>query len=62
MGTLQKVLCNLLREGIPIRDIETILETLADYAPTVKDLDMLTEYVARPSSGQSPTALPRPGN
>ena len=45
VSTLQKVLCNLLREGIPIRDIETILETLADYAPTVKDLDMLTEYV-----------------
>jgi len=45
VGTLQKVLCNLLREGVPIRDIETILETLADYGPTVKDLDMLTEYV-----------------
>ena len=45
MSTLQKVLCNLLREGVPIRDIETILETLADYGPTVKDLDMLTEYV-----------------
>ncbi len=45
MGTLQKVLCNLLREGVPIRDTEAILETLADYAPTVKDLDMLTEYV-----------------
>ena len=45
VGTLQKVLCNLLRESVPIRDIETILETLADYGPTVKDLDMLTEYV-----------------
>ena len=45
VGTLQKVLCNLLREGVPIRDIETILETLADYGSTVKDLDMLTEYV-----------------
>ena len=45
MSTLQKVLCNLLREGVPIRDTEAILETLADYAPTVKDLDMLTEYV-----------------
>ncbi|HIX65001.1 MAG TPA: flagellar biosynthesis protein FlhA [Candidatus Anaerotruncus excrementipullorum] len=45
VGTLQKVLCNLLREGVPIRDTEAILETLADYAPTVKDLDMLTEYV-----------------
>ncbi|HIY81147.1 MAG TPA: flagellar biosynthesis protein FlhA [Firmicutes bacterium] len=45
VGTLQKVLCNLLREGVPIRDIEAILETLADYGATVKDLDMLTEYV-----------------
>ncbi len=45
VGTLQKVLCNLLREGVPIRDVETILETLADYGATVKDLDMLTEYV-----------------
>jgi len=45
VGTLQKILCNLLREGVPIRDIETILETLADYGATVKDMDMLTEYV-----------------
>ena len=45
VGTLQKVLCNLLREEIPIRDIEAILETLADYGSTVKDIDMLTEYV-----------------
>lgn len=45
IGTLQKILCNLLREGVPIRDSETILETLADYGATVKDLDILTEYV-----------------
>ena len=45
VSELQKVLCNLLREGVPIRDLETILETLADYAPAVKDADMLTEYV-----------------
>ena len=42
---LQHVLKNLLREGIPILDMELILETLSDYAPTVKDTDMLTEYV-----------------
>ncbi len=42
---LQKVLSNLLREGVPIRDLETILETLGDYAAAVKDTDMLTEYV-----------------
>lgn len=45
VGELQKVLCNLLREGVPVRDLETILETLADYGATVKDSDMLTEYV-----------------
>lgn len=45
MTELQKVLRNLLREDIPICDLETILETLADYAPAVKDSDMLTEYV-----------------
>ena len=45
LNELQRVLRNLLREGIPILDMETILETLSDYAPTVKDHDMLTEYV-----------------
>ncbi len=45
LNELQRVLRNLLREGIPILDMETILETLADYSPNVKDQDMLTEYV-----------------
>lgn len=45
VGELQKVLRNLLRENIPINDMETILETISDYAPSVKDADMLTEYV-----------------
>lgn len=45
VGTLQKVLCNLLREGVPIRDMESILDTLADYGAVVKDMDMLTEHV-----------------
>ena len=44
-ANLQKILCNLLKEGIPIRDIETILETISSYAPTVRDPEMLTEYV-----------------
>ncbi len=44
-GELQKVLQNLLRERVPIRDLETILETLGDYAPRTKDIDLLTEYV-----------------
>ncbi len=43
-GDLQKILQNLLRERVPIRDLETILETLADWAPKTKDLDVLTEY------------------
>jgi len=45
IGNIEKVLKNLLREGIPIRDILTILATLADYAPATRDLDTLTEYV-----------------
>lgn len=44
-GELQKVLQNLLRERVPIRDLEVILETLADWATKTKDLDVLTEYV-----------------
>ena len=45
LGEIQKVLQNLLREGISIRDLQTILETLADYAPSTRDTDILTEYV-----------------
>ena len=45
MGEIQKVLQNLLRESISIRDLVTILETLADYATTTHDTDVLTEYV-----------------
>ena len=44
-GEVQKVLANLLREGVSIRDLVTIFETLADYAPATHDPDMLTEYV-----------------
>jgi len=45
IGAVGKVLQNLLREQIPIRDLCTILETLADWAPMTKDADILTEYV-----------------
>ncbi len=45
VGYLQKVLGNLLKEGIPIRDMETILETLGDHANVLKDIDIATEYV-----------------
>ncbi len=43
-GELQKVMQNLLRERVPVRDLETILETVGDYAGRTKDLDVLTEY------------------
>ena len=45
VGEIQKVLSNLLKENVPIRDMVTILETLGDYAALTKDTDMLTEYV-----------------
>lgn len=45
VGEIQKVLANLLKEGVSIRDMVTILEALADYAPVTNDTDMLTEYV-----------------
>ncbi|MBP8969070.1 MAG: flagellar biosynthesis protein FlhA [Lachnospiraceae bacterium] len=45
LGEIQKVLQNLLREGVSIRDLLTILETLADFATTTRDTDILTEYV-----------------
>ena len=45
LGEVQKVLQNLLQEGISIRDLLTIFETLSDYAPTTRDTDILTEYV-----------------
>lgn len=44
-GTVLKVLQNLLREQISIRDMLTILEAMADFAPRVKDPDLLTELV-----------------
>lgn len=45
IGQVQKVLANLLHEGVPIRDMVTILETLGDYGAVTKDVDLLTEYV-----------------
>lgn len=44
-GELQRVLQDLLRERVPIRDMETIVETLGDWATRTKDLEVLTEYV-----------------
>lgn len=45
ISVLHRVLQNLLREGIPINDLVTILETLADYIEQIKDPETLTEYV-----------------
>ena len=50
IGEVQKVLQNMLREGISIRDLVTIFETLADYAPSTRDTDVLTEYVRQSPS------------
>lgn len=44
-GYLQKVLCMLLKEGVPIRDMETILECLGDHAANLKDIEVTVEYV-----------------
>lgn len=44
LGEIQKILQNLLKEGISIRDLLTIFETIADYAQTTRDTDILTEY------------------
>ncbi|WP_432400535.1 flagellar biosynthesis protein FlhA [Wukongibacter sp. M2B1] len=53
-GEIQKVLCNLLKEKVSIRDLVSVLETLADYCLLTKDANMLTEYV-RQALGRSIT-------
>ena len=45
MGAVQKVMQNLIKERVSVRDLLTIVETLADYAVLTKDSDLLTEYV-----------------
>ena len=52
LGELQKVLANLLRERVSIRDLVTIFETLADYGTMTKDTEVLTEYVRHALSRQ----------
>ncbi len=58
LGAVVRVLQNLLKEQIPIRDLLAILETLADWAPLTKDLDILTEKV-RQSLARTITKLYR---
>lgn len=45
LGTVLRVIKNLLKEGVSVRDMRTILECLADYASLTKDPDVLTEFV-----------------
>ncbi|MCH8927753.1 MAG: flagellar biosynthesis protein FlhA [Candidatus Marinimicrobia bacterium] len=45
VGTIQKVLQNLLKEKVPLKDLVYILEVLADFAPQTKDPELLTEYL-----------------
>ncbi len=47
LGTLHRVLQRLLREGLPVRDLAAILESLSDAAETTKDPEMLTEHARR---------------
>jgi flagellar biosynthesis protein FlhA len=47
---IQKVLQNLIKEGIPLRDLITIFETISDYGATIKDPEILTEYVRQKMS------------
>lgn len=54
LGAIQKVLQGLIREKVSIRDLQTICETLADYATLTKDPEILTEYV-RQSLGRAIT-------
>jgi flagellar biosynthesis protein FlhA len=62
IGEIQKVLVNLLREKVSIRDLVTILETMADYASYTKDPDLLTEYVRAALSRQISQSLRQEGS
>lgn len=62
VGEVQKVLAQLLKEGIPIRNLVSILETLADYAPMTKDTGLLTEYVRATLARQITKLLVGEGN
>ncbi|MFW6054758.1 MAG: flagellar biosynthesis protein FlhA [Thermodesulfobacteriota bacterium] len=62
LGGVLKVLQNLLREGVSIRDLRTILETLADCAPHIQDLDVLTEYVRQSLARQISAAYTGDGD
>lgn len=60
LSQVQKVLQNLLRERVSIKDLQTILETLAEYANITKDPDILTEYVRQALSRQITKSVQNP--
>ena len=62
LGGILKVLQNLLKENVSIRDLRTILETLADYAPRVQEPDLLTEHVRHALARQISTSLTTENN
>ncbi len=57
MGVVLKVMKNLLKENVSVRDLRTILETLADYAPVTKDPEYLTEFVRQNMGAQISSRL-----
>lgn len=61
IGEIQKVLANLLKEGISIRNLPIIFETLADYGQLTKDMDLITEYVRQSLSRQISKQFATPG-
>ncbi|MCA1797798.1 MAG: flagellar biosynthesis protein FlhA, partial [Geobacteraceae bacterium] len=61
LGLIMRVLQNLLREGVSIRDLRTILETLADYSSGVNDPDVLTEHVRSALARQISSAYAQDG-
>ncbi len=61
LSTVHRVLQGLLREGVPIRDLVTIVETLGDRATETKDPDQLTEYVRQALGRAISQAVAPPG-
>ncbi|MDE5412949.1 MAG: flagellar biosynthesis protein FlhA [Bacillaceae bacterium] len=61
IGEIQKVLANLLRENVSIRNLPIIFEVLADYGPMSKDMDLITEYVRQGLSRQISKQYSTPG-
>ncbi|MFK3938713.1 flagellar biosynthesis protein FlhA [Alkalihalobacillus sp. NPDC078783] len=57
IGDVQRVLTNLLKEHVSIRNLPMIFETLADYGQMTKDMDLLTEYVRQSLSRQISTQV-----